>query len=127
MTMTSKMYKYLFVVTDAFSKFVWIYPTKTTSTKEVLEKLMLQQKTFGNPQRIICDRGSAFTSNEFDEYCTVEDIERVLVTTGVPRGNGQVERMNQIIIPVLTKLAEDRPDRWYLFVDRLQRCINSSF
>lgn len=30
--MTSKLYKYLFVVIDGFSKFVWIYPTKTTNT-----------------------------------------------------------------------------------------------
>ncbi|KAK9681060.1 7tm Odorant receptor [Popillia japonica] len=37
MIQTGKGYKYLFVLVDAFSKFVWLYPTKTTSTKEVLE------------------------------------------------------------------------------------------
>jgi len=30
MNATEKMYKYLLVVVDGFSKFVWIYPTKTT-------------------------------------------------------------------------------------------------
>ncbi|KAK9679030.1 Integrase zinc binding domain [Popillia japonica] len=38
MTQTGKGYKCLFVVVDAFSKFVWLQPTKTTSTKEFLEK-----------------------------------------------------------------------------------------
>lgn len=39
MTATSKLYKHLFVLVDGFSKFVWLYTTKTTSTKEVLAKL----------------------------------------------------------------------------------------
>jgi len=91
-TMTSKLYKHLFVIVDGFSKFVWIYPTKTTNTKEVLEKLRSQQKVFGNPCRIISDRGSAFTSDDFQNYCREENIEHILITTGVSRGNGQVER-----------------------------------
>lgn len=126
MTTTGKAYKYLFVVVDAFSKFVWIYPTKTVKTSEVLDKLKLQQKTFGNPTRIISDRGAAFTSSEFREYCAAENIDHILITAGVPRGNGQVERMNRIIIPVLTKLSLDNPDRWYRYVDKVQRNINST-
>lgn len=126
MTSTSKMFKYLFVVIDGFSKFVWIYPTKTTNIKEVLDRLKSQQKTFGNPKRIISDRGAAFTSNEFKEYCIDESIEHVLITTGVPRGNGQVERINRVIIPVLTKLAHENEDRWYRYVDKVQCAINST-
>jgi len=126
-TMTSKLYKHLFVVVDGFSKFVWIYPTKTTSTKEVLEKLQDQQKVFGNPCRIISDRGSAFTSDNFQNYCREENIEHILITTGVPRGNGQVERINRIIIPILTKLSHDHPDKWFKYVHRVQVAINSTY
>lgn len=127
MAETGKKYKYLFIVIDAFSKFTWIYPTKSTNSKEVLDKLVIQQKVFGNPRRIITDKGSAFTSNEFRKYCEEEMIEHVLVTTGVPRGNGQVERINAVIISVLTKLSEDKPEKWYQHVERLQKTINSSF
>lgn len=42
MTATGKLYKYLLVVVDGFSKFTWIYPTKTTNTREVLSKLREQ-------------------------------------------------------------------------------------
>jgi len=126
-TMTSKLYKHLFVVVDGFSKFVWIYPTKTTNTKEVLEKLQSQQKVFGNPCRIISDRGSAFTSDDFQNYCREEDIENILITMGVPRGNGQVERINRIIIPILTKLSHDHPDKWFKYVSRVQIAINSTY
>lgn len=68
MHLTSKKYKYLFVVVDAFTKFVWIYTTKATNSAEVINSLEKQKTTFGNPRRIVTDRGSAFTSTVFREY-----------------------------------------------------------
>lgn len=89
---------------------MWLYPTKTISTKEVLDKLTMQQ-IFGNPRCIIIDKGMAFISSNFNDYCIAEDIEHIIVITGVPCGNGQVERINRIIIPVLTKLSLENPDQ----------------
>ncbi|GFW78319.1 retrovirus-related Pol polyprotein from transposon 17.6 [Trichonephila clavipes] len=68
-----------------------IYPVKSTSTKDDLVKLILQQTIFGNPSKIITDKGSAFTSTEFQKFCQEESIEHIQITTGVPRGNGQIE------------------------------------
>lgn len=124
---TKKKYNHLLVVTDAFSKFCWIYPTKSTTAEETIQRLKNQAVIFGNPRRIISDRGTAFTSGAFRDYCKSENIEQVLITTGIPRGNGQVERMNRVIIPVLSKLSENNPADWYKFIDQLQQNINSSF
>lgn len=124
LTSTKKGYNYIFSVIDAFTKFVWIYPTKSTGVNEVLSKLKTQQAIFGNPRRIISDRGGAFVSGEFRDYCVEENIQHILVTTGVPRGNGQVERLNRIIISVLTKLSIERPENWYQHIEKLQRFIN---
>ncbi|KAG5860841.1 hypothetical protein JTB14_011170 [Gonioctena quinquepunctata] len=44
----------------------------------------------------------------------------------VPRGYGQVERVNRIIIPVLTKLSLEDPGRWFKYVERVQRALNST-
>lgn len=127
MNETSKLYKYLLVVVDGFSKFTWIYPTKTTNTTEVLERMRMQQITFGNPDRIVADRGAAFTSNEFKKFCDDEKISLTHITTGVPRGNGQVERMHQVIVSLLTKMSVESPENWYKNVGQVQRCINSTF
>ncbi|GFX39828.1 pro-Pol polyprotein [Trichonephila clavipes] len=81
----------LSVKEDAFTKFTWLYPVKTVSAESALEKLKQQQKTFGNSIRIISDRGSAFTSKLFNDYCDEENIQHLQIATGVPRGNGQVE------------------------------------
>lgn len=66
---------------------------------------MIYQQTFGNPSHIITDHGTLFTSNEFKEYCEKENIEHVMITTGVPPDNGQVEWIHKIIIFILTKLC----------------------
>lgn len=94
---TKKKYRHLLVVIDAFTKFVWLYPTKSTSSAEVIDKLIQQSAVFGNPRRIISDRGTAFTAHDFGDYCKDKNIEHLTIVTGVPRGNGQVERINRIL------------------------------
>ncbi|GFX13178.1 transposon Tf2-6 polyprotein [Trichonephila clavipes] len=74
---TNKNYQHIFTVVDAFTKFTWLYPVKTVSAESALEKLKQQQKTFGNPIRIISDRGSAFTSKLFNDYCDEENIQHL--------------------------------------------------
>ncbi|UYV81667.1 hypothetical protein LAZ67_20001865 [Cordylochernes scorpioides] len=77
-------------------------------------------------KRIITDQGTAFTSNDFKEYCKEESLEQCCITTGVPRGNGQVERINRTIVSVLTKLSIDNPQEWHKHVRKLQKALNST-
>lgn len=122
---TAKSYKHLFVVIDAFSKFVWLYATRSIGTAEAVDKLKKQALVFGNPRRIISDHGPGFTSNDFESYCEEAGVEHVLSTTGVPRGNGQVERVNRTVIPLLTKLAASKPEEWYKYLGIAQLQLNA--
>ena len=110
------------MVIDSFAN-----STKSTTTKEVLDKLKSQQKIFGNPVVIVADRGTAFTSDDFERYCTEPNIKHNKITTGLPRANKQVERINSIIIPVLTQLSLKNPFQWYKDVDELQQTLNLTF
>lgn len=123
---TKKNYKHIFVVVDGFSKFVWLYTTKSTGTAEVIDHLRKQATVFGNPKRIISDRGTAFTSGDFQEYCKTESVQHVLTTTGVPRTNGQVERVNRVLIPLLTKLSAPKPGEWYKYLSTVQLHLNTT-
>ncbi|GFS93246.1 retrovirus-related Pol polyprotein from transposon 17.6 [Trichonephila clavipes] len=84
-------YQHILTIIDAFTKFTWLYPVKSTTLEDALDKLKLQQKTFGNPKRIITDKGSPFNSKGFDDYCTEEKIQNLQITTGVPeeRSSGE--------------------------------------
>jgi len=89
--------------------------------------LELQKHIFGNPAIIYSDRGTAFSSLEFSNYCKQEEIKHSMITTGLPRANGQVERMNRTIIPILTKLSLDDSTKWYKQVSSLQQYRNSTY
>jgi len=123
---TKKSYAHLLVVIDSFSKFTWLYPTRSTTSEETIDKLTKQSAVFGNPRQIITDRGTAFTSHMFKQYCANENVQHVLCTTGVPRSNGQVERANRTIIPILSKLSAPKPENWYKYVEQVQQYINAS-
>ena len=123
---TKKSYRYIFVVADAFTKFVWLYPTKSTGSAEIISRLEKQSVCFGNPQRIISDRGTAFTAGVFENYCNKKCIEHVWITTGIRRANGQVERVNGMLVPLLEKLSAPTPGEWFRHLEKAQRYLNAT-
>lgn len=123
---TKKQYRHILVVVDSFSKFTWLYACRSTASAEVLDKMKKQANIFGNPRQIISDRGTGFTSREFEQYCKEEGIEHHLITTGVPRGNGQVERVNRTLIPLLSKMSAPKPDEWHKYLELCQRYLNAT-
>ncbi|KAG5323500.1 POLX protein, partial [Pseudoatta argentina] len=69
------------------------------------------------------DRGGAFMSQLFKEYCLRENISHYLITTGTPQRNGQVEMINRVILSILTKLSIEKSSLWYRHVRRVQQAI----
>lgn len=50
-----------------------------------------------------------------------------MITTGLPRANGQIERINRTIIPVLTKLSINEPTKWFRHVSKVQQTLNATY
>ncbi|RVE45095.1 hypothetical protein evm_010283 [Chilo suppressalis] len=82
---TKNKNKYLLVMVDAFTKFVFILPIRSTKTSCTIKELEIVSKTFGNPKRLITDAGTAFTSKEFSQYCTDRNIRLHAVATEANR------------------------------------------
>lgn len=125
---TIKKNKYLLVVVDSFTKFVFITAVKKANSTGVINEMDNISKTFGNPRRIIADAGSAFTSHAFREYCSNKNIRLHTVATGMPRSNGQVERFNKTILEAMRTMGADlTEDRWDQCTKPLQQALNSTF
>uniref|UniRef100_A0A1Y1KVF7 Integrase catalytic domain-containing protein n=1 Tax=Photinus pyralis TaxID=7054 RepID=A0A1Y1KVF7_PHOPY len=64
-----KKNQYLITGIDGFTKFAFLKAVRNTSVNPVITFLNDIFNMFGVVLRIVCDRGSAFTSKRFDEYC----------------------------------------------------------
>jgi len=121
---TGKKNKYLFVIIDAFTKFIRLYPCRTTNTVEVIKYMSDYFRCYSKPKLVVSDRGSAFTSNAFKEFLTQRKIDLVLVATATPQANGQVERVNLCITTMLAKKAVAL-NKWDKLLDEVEYALNN--
>lgn len=121
---TAKSYKYIFVM-HSQNSYGFIQLSRRP-VKKYYEKWNYIQTFLAIRIASLTDRGTAFTANIFEEYCVTQKIHHILITTGIPRGNGQVERVNRTIISILSKMTVDDPMKWVKFVSRLQKVMNST-
>lgn len=122
---TKNSNKFILVVIDSFSKFVKCYPSKTTKTEEVVLHLKNYFRTYSKPKRLVSDRGTAFTSNDFKTFLLSESVEQILIATGTPRANGQVEIVNRSIVPMLAKISEPS-NEWDRVLYKVEFAINNT-
>lgn len=119
--------KYVFFIVDAFSKFIRLYATKTTNAKEAIQCLDQYFKSYSKPIIIISDRGSAFTSVEFENFIKLHNVKHIKVASGSPQANGQAERINRSILPIISKLSDKTNGKpWYSILTETEYAINNS-
>jgi len=61
----------------------------------------------------------------FENYCEARGVSHVLNSTRRPQENGQVERINSVILAMLISRAGDE-DQWDTLLPEVQRQINNS-
>lgn len=112
---------------DSFTKFVFIRPVRNTKSVNTIRVLQDIFYTFRNPDRIISDRGTAFTSHSFKKNCLDNGIKHILNAVASPRSNGQVERYNRTILSSLTAQNLNRDERdWDVSVGKVQWGLNNT-
>lgn len=57
LTESTDNYKHILVLVDAFTRFTWLLLTKSTGSKEIIDKLKFTFNTFGTPLEMVSDRG----------------------------------------------------------------------
>jgi len=74
----------------------------------------------------VTDRGTSFTSDEFEGFLKENNIRHVLVATGSPKANGQVERVNCMLSPLLAKEVDNSAGYWYKVLTEVEFAINNT-
>lgn len=110
---TTRGYKYIITATDAFSKWVYAKPCRDILTKTIInfvEENILA--IHGRPDRIISDRGTQFTSSEWDLFLQEHSIKHNLTSPYHPQSNGIDERVNGTIVRILRAYVDGEQSDW---------------
>ncbi|XP_064479245.1 uncharacterized protein K02A2.6-like [Ornithodoros turicata] len=108
---------YLLVV-DAFSKWLEARRVNKSTSPAVIQTLRNLFATFGAPQKVISDNGTAFTSRERRAFFKANGVTHFTSAPYHPATNGKVERMVAELIsaPKRDRLGTtDRPITRFLF------------
>jgi len=123
----SRANKHVLVIIDAFTKFVRLYPAKTTKSREAIVALKDYFRSYSRPRCVISDRGTCFTSKEFHDFLEENEVKHIKIATGSPQANGQVERVNRSIGPMIAKLTD--PDKglfWDTVLETVEHALNNT-
>lgn len=117
--------KHILVIIDAFTRYVWLFSTKSTTSKEVIKHLTSLFHILGFPEKIVSDRGTAFTSHEFSEFLSSRNIKHRLIAVAAPWANGLAERANRFLKSSLKKLVNENRD-WEICLETVQYVFNNT-
>lgn len=92
---STQRHNYVLLYQDNFTKYSIIRAVKTTKSKPVISILKEIFSYFGTPVRLITDRGTAFTSKEFEKFCADNQVIHIKNATSTPRANGQRVRIKR--------------------------------
>lgn len=93
--------KYLLLLIDDMSRYMWLFPLTCKSEPSATIKRFkvgVEMETGCKLHVLRTDRGGEFTSIEFSLYCANEGVTRQLMAPYSPQQNGIVERHNQTVM-----------------------------
>ena len=115
------------VLQDHFSKYVVVYVVKDQIACTTAETLRIGYfGLFGAPAYLVSDLGKAFMGHVITYLCELYGVQKLRTSPYHAQTNGQVERMNQTIIRMISKLEEDKKACWSEHLPELLMAYNAT-
>jgi transposase InsO family protein len=115
---TSNGYKHILVMVDMFTSWVEAAPLRTLEAQETAQVIFKEIITrHGCPTQILTDRGTQFSANLFDAFCTKLRIKHPKISALHPQCNGKCERFNRFIKEALATIINERQTDWDTLID----------
>ena len=115
------------VLQDHFSRYVVAYVVKDQTACTAAKTLRNGYfGLFGAPAYLISDQGKAITGHIITHLCDLYRVQKLRISPYHAQTNGQVERMNQMIIRMIGKLEEDKKTCWSEHLPELLLAYNTT-
>ena len=96
------------IVVDAYSKWLEVIKVSQPTTSTTILHLLRLFTTFGLPEHLVSDNGSQFTSAEFTEFLSQNNIRHTRSAPGHPASNGLAERYVGFFKAQMKKMENDK-------------------
>ena len=110
---TERGNKYIVMMVDHGSKWTEAFATGDVTSKTIasliFENIICR---FGPPKKLHSDRGSNFLSRVLKKLCDLFTIHKTNTTAYHPSCNGQVERLNGVVVGMIRKIVMDNEEDW---------------
>ncbi|RWS24587.1 Retrovirus-related Pol polyprotein from transposon-like protein [Leptotrombidium deliense] len=120
----------ILVIADYATKYIIASPTRDATTESTIRVLRDDVFTkMGPPRELISDNGSAFKSEAFEGFLRRYNVKHTCSTPGLPRSNGQVERLNGAAMTLLRARMQDEKapaENWDKYLQEAVYGYNSS-
>ena len=125
---TTEGYRHVIVVIDCFTRFVELFPAKSTTAEEGKKAILSCVGRYGIPSEIVTDSGSQFKNETISTLVQMMGSEHNITLAYSKEENAMVERANKEVLRHLAAMVYEKriTDDWIDFLPLVQRIINSS-
>ena len=92
-----------FLVVDSYSKWIEVFPMKSTTSYSTIKKLMQIFATHGLPKQLVSDNAPNFVSHEMREFLKANGIHQIFASPYHPSSNGLAERSVKLAKSLILK------------------------
>ena len=97
--------KYLHLVTDHATLYVWGFPSKSATT-ESYANFLKQIFKIQVPEKLLTDRNATFTESKFKKLLLNYDVKHIMTSSHHSETNGKIECLNQTAVTRLETIAQ---------------------
>jgi hypothetical protein len=119
--------RYIMVVKDFHTKFVWLFAIKAKDAVAIADQLVTELYCrWGIPEMLVSDRGAEFRNKLVRRINHIFRVNRIATTPYNPRSNGFVENHNGTLKDQLYHYVEARQKDWDIFLPTVQLMYNTT-
>ncbi|CAF1613983.1 unnamed protein product [Rotaria magnacalcarata] len=123
---TQRQKQYLLVVVDYFTRWVELFPLRTTISSHIADILVDEIICrWGCPTYILSDNGPQFVSELFTHICSSLGIQTKNTSNYHPQTN-MTERVNRNLKPMIAQYAQENTHSWDRHLSKLALSIRTS-
>jgi hypothetical protein len=123
---TARQKRFLLVVVDYFTRWVELFPLRSTTSNDVANILTNEIfSRYGLPKYIVSDNGPQFVSSVFKGFCESLGLQQNFTANYHPQSN-MTERVNRTLKPLIAIYAEHQPHSWDKEIQQIAFAIRTA-